>query len=52
MAHLWFDLAATGGDEDAIAARDRIAASLSPADLSEARRRAQVCRDSGYRDCD
>ncbi len=34
------------------AQRDAIAAKLSPADLSEAQRRAKVCMASSYQDCD
>ena len=51
-AHMWFDLAAASGQHDANAARDRVAALLAPAEVSEAQRRAKLCLESNYRDCD
>ena len=51
-AHMWFNLAGAHGLPDANAARDRVAALLGPADVSEAQRRAKLCLESNYRDCD
>jgi TPR repeat protein len=51
-AHVWFNIGAANGDTDAAAFRDKVAALLLPADISEAQRRAKVCMASGYQDCD
>ena len=50
--HMWFNLAGAGGQHDAYAASDRVAALLAPAEVSEVQRRARVCLASNYRDCD
>ena len=51
-AHMWLNIAAANGWPDAAANRDKVAAKLVPADISEAQRRASVCRVPNYRDCD
>jgi TPR repeat protein len=51
-AHMWFNLSGASGDPQAQLARDVVASSLLPADLSEAQRRATACVASSYRDCD
>lgn len=51
-AHVWFNLAAAKGYEAATERRDSIAARMTPADISEAQRRASACMASNYRDCD
>ena len=49
--HMWFNIAVANGGPGA-AARDEVAARLTPADVSEAQRRAKVCTASNYQDCD
>ena len=51
-AHMWFNIAGANGDSDATKNRDMMAAKMTPADLSEAQRRAKVCMASNYQDCD
>ncbi|MDP2738149.1 MAG: tetratricopeptide repeat protein [Pseudorhodobacter sp.] len=51
-AHMWFNISGANGDSTAAVNRDKIAAMLSPADLSTAQRSAKVCMASNYRDCD
>ena len=51
-AHMWFNISAANGATDAATNRDKVAAKLLPADISEAQRRAKVCMASGYQDCD
>ncbi len=51
-AYLWFNLAAANGVSEAVASRDAMASRLTPADLSEAQRRATQCMESNYEDCD
>lgn len=51
-AHMWANIAGANGAEAAPALRDSIAATLTPADLSEAQRRARECLASNYTRCD
>lgn len=51
-AHMWLNLAAANGLGHAAEFRDRVAGGMTPADISEAQRRARVCVGSGYQDCD
>ena len=56
-AHMWYNLAAAhGADGDvvsvAVNSRNAVARLLTVADISEAQRRARVCSESGYSDCD
>lgn len=51
-AHMWFNLAAANGLGEAFKARDKLAKQMTPADVSEAQRRARVCKASKYKDCD
>lgn len=51
-AHMWFNISAAGGNTFAATRRDEVAASLTPADILEAQRRAKVCMASNYQDCD
>ena len=54
IAHMWVNLAAANGSPGAAAARDALASlsMMTPADISEAQRRANKCLASNYRDCD
>lgn len=51
-AHMWFNIAAANGQRFADINRDVVANQMTPADISEAQRRARVCMESGYRTCD
>ena len=51
-AHMWFNISAANSWPDAAVLRDKVAAKLMPADISEAQRRAKVCMASNYQDCD
>jgi len=51
-AHMWANIAAANGTERARELRDTVASKMTPADISEAQRRARVCMASGYQDCD
>ena len=51
-AHMWFNLGAANGNDFAFGNRDTIVKEITPADVSEAQRRARVCLASGYQDCD
>ena len=51
-AHMWYNLAGANGSELGRTNRESIAAKMTPADISEAQRRAKVCMASGYQDFD
>ena len=51
-AHMWFNISVAGGNTIAATQRDKVAANMTPADISEAQRRASVCMASNYQDCD
>ena len=51
-AHMWFNIAAANGVDDAVQARDATGKEMTGGGISEAQRRARVCMESGYRNCD
>jgi TPR repeat protein len=51
-SYMWFDIASQNGSKSAADSVRRIAANLSSPDISEAKRRAQACLASNYRNCD
>ena len=51
-AHMWYNIAAEGGTDGAAKVRDIVAKQMTAADISEAQRRAQMCVNSGYQECD
>ena len=51
-AHMWYNIGATNGDNIARARRESIVPLMTTADISEAQRRARVCMESDYQDCD
>ena len=51
-AHMWFNISIANGEFVAGKRRDELAAKMTPADISEAQRRARVCMASNYQDCD
>jgi uncharacterized protein len=51
-AHMWFNIAAANGAGSAARNRDIVGGKMNAPDISEAQRRARVCINSGYRECD
>ena len=51
-AHMWLNIAASSGDADAQKIRDIVQDQMTPETIGEAHRRARVCINSGYEDCD
>ena len=51
-SYMWFNIGAANGDTYSRRDRDDIAKLMTPADISEAQRRARVCMASNYQDCD
>ena len=51
-AHMWWNLAAANGNPAASSSRDRVAARMVAADITEAKRRALACLASEYQNCD
>jgi hypothetical protein len=50
-AHMWFNTAASNGDEVAVRNRDIIASQMTPADISNAQTLARECVAKNYRGC-
>ena len=51
-AHMWANVAGLHGHMDAMQLRKTLARKMTPADISDAKRRAKVCMKSNYKDCD
>lgn len=52
QAHMRANIGCALGSEKGCKLRDYVAAEMTPADISEAQRRARVCMESDYKDCD
>ena len=52
LAHMWLNIAVANGNKDGSTFRDDITKYMAPADITEAQRRARVCMDSNYKNCD
>ena len=50
-AHMWFNIAGANGEWRGLQYLDYLEKRMTAEDISEARRRARVCSDSGYKDC-
>jgi TPR repeat protein len=51
-AYMWFNIAGANSSEYGVTNRNGLAENMTPADISEAQRRARVCMNSNYQDCD
>ena len=51
-AYVWFSIAVANGNSFAKVPWDKLTVIMTPADISEAQRRATVCMASNYRECD
>jgi uncharacterized protein len=51
-AHMWINISSANGKKDSAEVRDLLAKEMTPADISEAQRRARVCMKSNYWNCD
>ena len=50
-AHMWWNIAASQGDEDATKYRDKVAKTMTPADISKAQDFARECVKKNYKGC-
>ena len=50
-AHMWANIAAANGAENAGEARDELAKEMTPADISDAQRLARECVARNYKNC-
>jgi TPR repeat protein len=50
-AHMWYNIGAANGDALGGENRGKIAARMTPADISQAQAMARECMSSGYADC-
>ena len=51
-AHMWFNIAGANGAEFGRDYRKKIERKMTPADISEAQKRARICMASNYTDCE
>ena len=51
-AHMWWNLAATKGDADAVKNRDIVAAKMTTQKIAEAQKLARECQARNYKNCD
>ena len=51
-AHMWFNIAGANGSEFGRDNREKIEWKMTPADISEAQKRARICMASNYTDCE
>lgn len=51
VSHMWFNIAASFGDEDASENRDYVAKKMSPADIAKAQQLARECVAKNYKGC-
>jgi TPR repeat protein len=50
-AHMWFNLAASKGDENAVESLERMAKEMNPIQITDAQIMAQDCEKENYRSC-
>ena len=50
-AHMWWNIAASLGDKDAIENRDMVAKEMTPEDISKAQSMARECVAKNYKGC-
>lgn len=51
MAHMWYSLAATKGNQDGLWGRAIIIKKMTQEDISKAQAMARKCMNSGYQEC-
>ena len=51
VSHMWFNIAASNGDEDAVKLRDKLAEFMTPEQIAEANKLARECIKKNYKDC-
>ena len=50
-AHMWWDIAASSGDKDAVSGRDAISKRMNSTDISTAQKLARECVRNKYKGC-
>ena len=51
LAHMWWNLSASMGNDDAAERRDRVAGKMTPAQIQEAHQLARECVKRNYKGC-
>ena len=52
QAHMHTNIGCALGSENGCKARETLSQNMTPADISEAQKRARVCMESAYKDCE
>ena len=50
-AHMWWDIAGSSGDKDAVSGRDAISKRMNSTDISTAQKLARECLRKKYKGC-
>ena len=50
-AHMWFNIAASNGNKDAVTYRDMAAKNMTAADISKAQGLARACVEKKFKGC-
>ena len=50
-AHMWADIAASGGNKNAVELRNLVEKQMTPSQIAEAQKLARECVRKPYRDC-
>jgi len=50
-AHMWFNIAASNGDYDAVARKKNVAKNMTALDISKAQDLARACERRNYKGC-
>ena len=50
-AHMWANIAASGGDKNVVELRNLIEEGMTPSQIAEAQKLARECVRKAYRDC-
>ena len=50
-AHMWWNIAASQGNKDAVTNRDIVAGKMTPSQIAEAQDLARECVRKKYKDC-
>jgi len=51
VSHMWFNISASNGDEDAVKLRDSLTKLMTPEQIAEANKLARECIKKNYKDC-
>ena len=51
-AHMWLNISASSGHENAKSKRDKVAKKMTPTQIEKAQEMARLCMKSNFKNCD